>query len=100
MLGERASNPALVPKTDPAAEPEEQPYLLNMINQFNSVIQSCPTLCAPMDRSTPGFPVHHQLPEFNQTLVHQVGDATQPSHPLSSASPPTFNLPQHQGLLQ
>ena len=52
--------------------------------QFSSVIQSCPTLCDPMNCSTPGLPVHHQLPEFTQTHVHQVGDAIQPSHPLSS----------------
>ena len=68
--------------------------------QFSSVTQSCPTLCDPMNRSTPGLPVYHQLPEFTQTHVHQVCDAIQPSHPLSSHSPPTFNLPQHQGLFQ
>ena len=66
--------------------------------QFNSVTQSCLTLCDPMDCSTPGFLVHHQLPEFTQTHVHWVGDAIQPSHPLSSPSPPAFNLSQHQGL--
>ena len=60
----------------------------------------CPTLCDPMNRSTPGLPVHHQLPGFTQTHVHQVGDAIQPSHPLSSPSPPAPNLPQHQGLFQ
>ena len=68
--------------------------------QFSSVAQSCPTLCNPMDCSTPGFPVHHQLLELAQTHVHRVGDAIQPSHPLSSPSPPTFNLSQHQGLFQ
>ena len=68
--------------------------------QFSSVAQSCPTLCDPMDCSTPGFPVHHQLPELAQTHVHQVGDAIQPSHPLSSPSPPTFNLSQRQDLFQ
>ena len=68
--------------------------------QFSSVAQSCPTLCDPMNRSTPGLPVHHQLPEFNQTHVHQVGDAIQPSHPLSSPSPPALNPSQHQGLFQ
>ena len=68
--------------------------------QFSSVAQSCPTLCDPMDCSTPGLPVHHQLPEFTQTHVHQVGDAIQPSHPLSSPSPSAFNLSQHQGLFQ
>ena len=56
--------------------------------QFNSVAQSCPTLCDPMNHSTPGLPVHHQLPDFTQTHVHHVGDAIQPSHPLSSPSPP------------
>ena len=65
---------------------------------FGSVTQSCPTLCNPMDCSTPGFPVHHQLLELAQT--HRVGDAIQPSHPLSSPSPPTFNLSQQQGLFQ
>ena len=59
--------------------------------QFNSVTQSCPTLCDPMNRSTPGLPVHHQLSEFTQTHVHRVGDAIQPSHPLSSPSPPAPN---------
>ena len=67
---------------------------------FSSIAQSCPTLCDPMDCSTPGFPVHHQLLELTQTHVHQVGDAIQPSHPLSSPSPPTFSLSQHQGLFQ
>ena len=65
---------------------------------FSSVTQSCRALSAPMDCSTPGFPVHHQLPELAQIYAHQVGDAIQPSHPLSSPSPPTFNLFQHQGL--
>ena len=68
--------------------------------QFSSVAQSCPALCHPMDRSTPGFPVHHQLPELAQTHVHQVGDAIQLSHPLSSPSPPAFNLSYHQSLFQ
>ena len=58
----------------------------------SSVTQSCPTLCDPIDDSTPGFPVYHQLPELTQTHVHHVSDAIKPSHPLSSASPPTFNL--------
>ena len=60
----------------------------------------CPTLCDLMDCSTPGLSVHHQLPEFTQTLVHWVGDAMQPSHPLSSPSPPAFSLSQHQGLFK
>ena len=66
-------------------------------DQFSSVTQSSLTLCDPMDCSTPGFPVHHQLPELAQTHVHQVGDAIQPSHSLSSPCPPAFNLSQHQG---
>ena len=68
--------------------------------QFSSITQSCRTLCDPMDRSTPGLPVHHQLLEFTQTQVHRVSDAFQPYHPLSSASPPAPNLSQHQGLFQ
>ena len=68
--------------------------------QFSSVAQSCPTLCDHMNRSTTGLPVHHQLPEFTQTHVHLVGDAIQPSHPLSSPSPPAPNPSQHQGLFQ
>ena len=67
-------------------------------SQFSSVTQSCQTLRDPMNRSTPGLPVHHQLPEFTQTHVHRVGDAIQPSHPLSSPSPPAPNPSQHQGL--
>ena len=66
----------------------------------SSVAQSCTTLCDPMNRSTPGLPVHHQLPEFTQTHVHWVSDAIQPSHPLSSPSPPDLNPSQHQGLFQ
>ena len=68
--------------------------------QFSSVTQSCPTLCDPMNRSTPGLPVHHHLPEFTQTHVHRVSDAIQPSHPLSSPSPPAPNPSQHQSLFQ
>ena len=74
-----------------------QPHLLF---RFSSVTQSCLTLCDPMNHSMPGLPVHHQLPEFTQTHVHQVGDAIQPSHPLSSPSPPVPNPSQHQGLFQ
>ena len=66
--------------------------------QFSSVAQSCPTLCDPMDCSTPGFPVQHQLPEIAQTHVHRVGDATQPSHPLLRPISPAFSLSQHQGI--
>ena len=68
--------------------------------QFSSVAQSCPTLCDPMNRSTPGLPVHHQLLEFTQTHVHQVGDAIQPSHLLPSPSPPAPNPSQHQSLFK
>ena len=68
--------------------------------KFSSVAQSCPTLCDPMNRSTPGLPVHDQLPEFTQTHAHRVGDTIQPSHPLSSRSPPSPNLYKHQGLFQ
>ena len=68
--------------------------------QFSSVAQSCLTLCNPMNCSMPGFPVHHLLPEFTQTHVHPVGDVIQPSHPLSSPSPPAPNSSQHQGLFQ
>ena len=68
--------------------------------QFSSVAQSCPTLCDPMNRSTPGFPVHHHLLEFTQTHVHRVSDAIQPSHPLASPSPPAPNPSQHQSLFQ
>ena len=66
---------------------------------FSSVAQSCLTLCDPMNRSMPGLPVHHQLPELTQTRVHCVGNAIQPSHPLSP-SPPAFNIFQHQGLFK
>ena len=69
-------------------------------SQFISVAQSCPTLFHPMNLSTPGLPVHHQLPEFTQTHVHRVGDAIQPSHPLSSPSPPAPSRSQHQSLFQ
>jgi len=68
--------------------------------QFSPAAQSCPTLCDPMDRSTTGLPVHHQLPEFTQTHAHRVSDAIQPSHPLPSPSPPAFDFCQHQGLFQ
>ena len=67
--------------------------------QFSSIAQSCPTLCDPMNCSMSGLPVHHQLPEFTQTHVHRVGDPIQPSHPLSSPSPPAPNHSQHQDKL-
>ena len=69
------------------------------LNRLSSV-QSWPTLCDPMNRSTPGLRVHHQLPESTQTHVHRVGDAIQPSHPLSTPSLPALNLSQHQGLFK
>ena len=70
------------------------------ISQFSSVAQSCPTLCDPMNCSTPDFPAHHQLLEHVQIHIHQVGDAIQPNHPLLSSFPPAFNLSQHQGHFQ
>ena len=72
----------------------------DILFQFSSVAQSCPTLCDPINRSTPGLPVHHHLPEFTQTHVHWVSDAIQPSHPLSSPSPPAPNPSQQQSLFQ
>ena len=75
-------------------------YLLLNSVQFSSVAQSCPALCDPMNHSMPGLPVHHQLPESTQTHVHRVGVAIQPSHPLSSPSPPAPNPSQHQSLFQ
>ena len=89
-------SPALQANSLPA-EPQGKP--INSV-QFSSVAQSCLTLCDPMNRSTPGLPVHHQLMEFTQTHVHRVGDAIQPSHPLSSPSPPAPNPSQHQSLFQ
>ena len=71
-----------------------------MMLQFSSVAHLCPILCNPMNHNTPGLPVHPQLPKFTHTHVHLVGDAIQPSHPLSSPSPPALNLSQHQGLFQ
>ena len=68
--------------------------------RFSSVTQLCPTLCDPMNRSTPGLPAHHKLPEFTQTHAHRVSDAIQPSHPVSSPSPPAPNPSQNQGLFQ
>ena len=74
------------------------PFLV--LHTFSQFTQLCWTLCDPKDCSTPGFPVHHQLPQLAQTHVHQVGDAIRPSHLLSSPSPPAFILSQHQGLFQ
>ena len=75
-------------------------FRITLSVQFSSVSHSCPSLCNPMNRSTPGLPVHHQLPEFTQTHVHPVSDDIQPSHPLLSPSPPAPNPSQHQSLLQ
>ena len=75
-------------------------FTFNQSVQFSSVTQLCLTLCNPINRSTPGLPVHHQLPEFVQTHIHRVGDAIQPSHPLSSPSPPAPNPSQHHSLFQ
>ena len=69
-------------------------------DHIRSVTQSCPTLCDPMNCSTPGLPVHHKLPEFTETHVHRVSNAIQPSHPLSSPSPPAPNPSKHQSLFQ
>ena len=74
--------------------------LISSFLQFNSVVQSCPTFHEPIDCSTPGFPVYHQLLEFTQTHVHRVSDAIQLFHSLSSPSPPAFSLSQHQGLFK
>ena len=84
------------PGTEPGSSALQSKYCL----QFSSVAQLCPTLCDPMNCSTPGLPVHHQLPEFTQTHIHWVGDAIQPPHPLSSPSPPAPNPSQHQRLFQ
>ena len=75
-------------------------YLFSQSGQIRPVAQLCPTLCDPMNRSMPGLPVHHQLPEFTQTHVHRVSDAIQPSHPLSSPFPLAPNPSQHQSLFQ
>ena len=83
-----------------AGELSHQPCINCISVQSSSVAQSYLTLCDPMDYSMPGLPFHHQLPEFTQTHVHCVCDAIQPSHPLSSPSPPTFTLSQHQGLFK
>ena len=88
---------------DPGLEILTSSALSNLLvrsHQIRSVAQSCPTLCDPMNRSTPGLPVHHQLPEFTETHVHRVSDAIQPSHPLSSPSPLAPNPSQHQSLFQ
>jgi len=81
-------------------ESSKQCMLFKNRVQFSSVAQSCPTLCNHMNHSTPGLPVHDQLPEFTQTHIHRVSDAIQPSHPLLSPSPPAPNPSQHQSLFQ
>ena len=75
-------------------------YTVSVPDQFSLVAQLCLTVCNPMDCCMLSFPAHHQLPELTQIYLHQVGDAIQPSHPLSSPSPPAFELCQHQGLFQ
>ena len=97
-LGTEPKSPASQADSLPS-EPPGKPLLWPSV-QFSSVAQLSPTLCDPMNRSTPGLPVHHQLPEFTQTHVHRVGDAIQPSHPLSSPSLPAPNPSQHHGLFQ
>ena len=97
-------NPVIEP-TSPASHALEGRFFAAALPgkpsvQFSSVAQSCLTLCDPMNCSTPGLPVHHQLPEFIQTHDHRVSDAIQPSHPLSSPSPPAPNPSQHQSLFQ
>ena len=77
---------------------ESQRVRYDLVTHLSSVAESCLTLCEPMGCSSPGFPVHHQLLECAQTYVHRVDDAIQPSHPLSSPSPPALNLSQHQDL--
>ena len=89
---------SLCPLMMPMSEAFSISFILSV--QFSSVAQLCPTLCDPMNRSTPGLPVHHQLPEFTQTHVHQGSDAIQPSHPLSAPSPPAPKPSQHQSLFQ
>ena len=84
---------------DKSTQPMDTLSLASSV-QFSSVAQLCPTLCDPMNRNTPGLPVHHHLPEFTQTHVHRVHDAIQPSHPLSSPSPPAPKPSQHQSLFQ
>ena len=92
----------------PRSESSPHPYYYSLRSQalrsysvqFSAVTQSCPTLCDPMNHSTPGLPVHHHLPEFTQTHVQRVSDAIQPSHPLSSLSPPAPSPSQHQSLFQ
>ena len=85
----------LAGRNTPREKTNNNSYTFGM-TQFSSVAQLCPTLCDPMNCSTPGLPVHHQLPEFTQTHVYRVSDAIRPSHPLSSPSPPALNPSQHE----
>ena len=87
-------------KTKDISEMQDNIKVASSLDQFSSVAQSFLTLCNPKNRSTPGLPVHHQLPEFTQTHVNRVGDVIQPSHPLLSPSPPAPNPSQHQSLFQ
>ena len=91
-------SPALQADSLPPSHREISYFICTFLLQFRSVAQPCPTLCDPMDCSTPGLPVHRHLLEFTQTHVHHVREAIQPSHSLSSPSPPAFNLSQRQGL--
>ena len=84
----------------PPSSPETVTILLLITPYLSSIAHLCLTLCDPMNRSTPGLPAQHQLPEFTETHVHQVDDTIQPSHPPSSPFPPALNLSQHQGLFQ
>ena len=99
-MAPRNSSDSGLPQNFHLKKKENKMRYLQSTTQFSSVAQPCLTFCNPMDCSTPGFPVHHQFPELAQTHVHQVSDAMQPSHPLSSPSPPAFNLTQHQGLFK
>ena len=92
--------PLLPERVWPLTKPSPQPLRSSKYEESVQFSLSVMSLCHPVDCSTPGFPVHHQLPELAQTHVHCVGDAIQPSHPLSSPSPPALNLSQHQGLFQ
>ena len=98
--GIKARSPALQADSLLSEPPGKPLGHMEATVQFSSVTQSCPTLCEPMNCSTSGLPVHHQLPEFTQTHVHRVSDAIQTSHPLSSPSPPALNPSQHQSLFQ
>ena len=91
---------SIIKKLTNIVKKKDEMITLMQLPQFNSVAQLCPTLFNPMNHSTPGLPVHHQLLEFTQTHVHRVGDAIQPSHPLSSPFPPALNPSQHQGLFK